>query len=561
MRISIRIPAVVALTILLAAAGANAQITAGEKAEVDKLFDTWNKDDSPGAAVGVIRDGKLIYSKGYGMADLEHDVPLTPDSVFYAASVSKQFVTMAVLLLEEQGKLELDDEIQKYLPDFPRYEGKLTIRNFIHHTSGVRDSLTLWNLAGRDIYDHIPKEAMYELLKRQKELNFTPGEQYLYSNACYFMLAMIVEKVSGQTIREFADEQMFKPLGMKDTHFHDDMYHIVKNRAFSYSPSPNGYRNLIMRFDLVGSGGLYTTVNDLYLWDQNFYDNKLGKGGPELIRKMQEDGRLNSGESAGYAFGLQNGSHKGLKTVEHGGSLAGYRTYLIRYPEQNFSVIVLANVSGFNSGGKAREVAEVFLKDRFIGNPEPVRTSGGGEEKPSVTLTEAELRPFVGKYFDRETGIVLDVTLENGGLMFQRDETPKVPMVAVSRNSFRVNDPPVRLVATFDLRTTGRPMLSADIEGGPTLKFEAYTPASYGPRDLERFAGRYYSEEVDAFYELKVKAGQLELHVAGLRRGTLKPVKAGLFRSDDFGYFEFADPRKGFALEAGRVRNLKFVRQ
>ena len=163
-------------------------------------------------------------------------VPITPSSVFYIASVSKQFVTMSILLLEEQGKLSLDDEIQKHLPDFPKYKDPLTIRHFIHHTSGVRDNLTLWNLAGKDVYDHIDRDAMYEMIKRQKELNFKPGEKYLYSNSCYFMLALIVEKVSGLPIKEFAAKNMFEPLGMKNTHFHDDQYHIVKNRVFSYSP-------------------------------------------------------------------------------------------------------------------------------------------------------------------------------------------------------------------------------------------------------------------------------------------------------------------------------------
>jgi len=176
------------LTVLAFAVIQHAQISSEQQAELDKLFENWNKKNTPGVAVGIVRDGRLVFSKGYGIADLEHDVPISPRSVFYIASVSKQFVTMSILLLEEQGKLSLDDEIQKHLPDFPRYQAPLTIRHFIHHTSGVRDGLSLWNLAGKDIYDHIEEDAMYDLIKRQKELNFTPGERYLYSNSCYFML-------------------------------------------------------------------------------------------------------------------------------------------------------------------------------------------------------------------------------------------------------------------------------------------------------------------------------------------------------------------------------------
>ncbi|MEA3436536.1 MAG: serine hydrolase domain-containing protein, partial [Thermodesulfobacteriota bacterium] len=272
------------------------------------------------------------------MADLEHNIHISPSTIFYIGSVSKQFVTMCILLLEEQEKLNLDDEIQEYLPDFPQYGTPLTIRHFIHHTSGVRDFLTLWTLSGNDYLDHIDEDAVYRLIKRQKALNFTPGDKYLYSNSCYFMLAMIVEKVSGQSLKEFARENIFEKLGMLNSHFHDDYLHIIKNRAFSYEPIEDGFNNLIMRFDLVGSGGLYTNIEDLYLWDQNFYKNELGKGGPEAIERMHEEGILNNGESAGYAFALRNGTYRGLRTVSHGGSLAGYRAQLMRFPEQHFSV-------------------------------------------------------------------------------------------------------------------------------------------------------------------------------------------------------------------------------
>ena len=193
------------------------QIKGGQA--IDSLFAEWNRSDAPGAALGIIKDGKLLYSKGYGIADLEHDIVITPSSVFNIASVSKQFVSFSILLLEEQGKLELDDRIQKYLPDFPEYETPLTIRHFIHHTSGVRDYFTLNSLKGRDYLDNIEADEVYELIKRQKELNFSPGEKYLYSNSCYFMLAMIVEKAAGQSLKEFAQENIFQPLGMKNTLF------------------------------------------------------------------------------------------------------------------------------------------------------------------------------------------------------------------------------------------------------------------------------------------------------------------------------------------------------
>src|SRR5215471_15881268 len=251
------------------------QLGTADQTRIDELFKTWNNSTSPGAALGIVKDGKLVYTKGYGRADLEHDVPITDSTIFYIGSVSKQFVTMCILLLEEQGKLSLDDKVQKYLPDFPEYNAPLTIRNFIHHTSGVRDNLTLWPLAGNDYLDHIDKEEMYQMIRRQKELNFTPGEQFLYSNSCYFMLGLIIEKVSGQSLSRFGQENIFGPLGMRNTFFGDDNTRIIKNRAFSYLQEDGKFKNQIMRYDLVGSGGVYSNIKDLYLWDQNFYHNKL----------------------------------------------------------------------------------------------------------------------------------------------------------------------------------------------------------------------------------------------------------------------------------------------
>lgn len=553
------------LALFALALPAAAQVTAEQKAAVDSLFKEWDTNETPGAAVGVIRDGKLIYARGYGMADLEHDVPITPQSVFYMASVSKQFVTFAILLLEEQGKLGLDDEIQKHLPDFPRYKDPLTIRHFIHHTSGVRDSLTLWSLTGKDIYDSVSKEAMYDLLKRQKELNFKPGERYLYSNACYFMLALIVEKASGKSIRDFAEEHMFKPLGMKSTHFHDDKYHIVKNRVFSYEPGKNGYRNLIMRFDLVGSGGLYSSIGELLLWDQNFYDNKLGKGRQELIDTMLTDGRLNNGSSAGYAFGIINGTHNGLRTVEHSGALAGYQTFYLRYPDENFSVFVLANAGNLNAGGKSRSIGEIFLKDKFkkptaneaVGADSPNAASADGS---AVGLAADEMKAFTGNYFSRDRGISVKITLEEKGLMHTTGGRV-VAMKPLGDNRFKLDDPNREIFLTFEKSGA----MNAVVNGGAPIGYVSFEPVTYSADDLKRFAGTYFSEEINTYYHLKVEKDELIVYLNDRRFDALKVIMKNLFKGNRNSYFEFSEHPNGritgFALNAGRVKNLQFEKR
>jgi CubicO group peptidase (beta-lactamase class C family) len=325
---------------------AKANSSPGESvtARVDKLFAQWNKSDSPGCALGIVRDGQLIYKHGYGMANLDYSIPISPQSIFNIESMAKQFTAMGILLLAKQGKLSLDDDMQKYLPELPRYQSPITIRHLIHHTSGIRDYWDLVELAGmRGENVHLTEADFLGLIARQKELNFKPGEEYLYSNSGYFLLGLIVKRVSGKSLREFAGEKIFKPLGMNNTQFVDDRTLVVKNRAAAYLPTGNGgFSAAIPTDDPVGDGGLYTTVEDLFLWDQNFYDNRLG-GGPDLITEELSLGKLNNGEKIDYAFGLAVEEYKGLKTILHGGSGSGFAATMIRFPEQKFSVMCFCN--------------------------------------------------------------------------------------------------------------------------------------------------------------------------------------------------------------------------
>ena len=393
------------------------QISSVERTKVDEVFKPWNSNSSPGAALGIIKNGKLVYARGYGMADLEHNIPITDTTIFYIGSVSKQFVTMCVLLLEEQGKLSLDDRVQKYLPDFPEYNAPLTIRNFIHHTSGVRDNLTLWDLAGNDYLNDIDKDEMYQLIKRQKELNFTPGEKYLYSNSCYFMLGLIIEKVAGESLHDFAQKNIFSPLGMRSTLFQDDNTRIIKNRAFSYISEDGGLKNQIMRYDLVGSGGIYSNIRDLYLWDQNFYHNKLGKGSQALIEKMHKDGMLNNGESSGYAFAIQNGTYRALRTVSHGGALASYRSFLLRFPDQKLSVIILGNVTPIPIGRLPFSVADIMLEKQLAPlQPEANTSSTVNSPKHEEVIPTKDVKQYIGSFYSEELEVTYQITENNSQL-------------------------------------------------------------------------------------------------------------------------------------------------
>ena len=335
---------------------------------IDKLFKQWDKPDSPGCALGIIQDGKIIYKKGYGMADLEHNVPITPKTIFTPGSISKQFTAMCILLLVEQKKISLDDDIRKYLPKFPDYDQTITIRHLIHHTSGIRDYGILVTLKGKNTLEmtNLPMHEVLRIVFKQKELNFTPGEDILYCNSGYLMLAAIIENVTGKTLREFAEENIFKPLGMKNTNFIDDNKYIIKNRAFSYIPNGNkGYFNAMVSHRHCGPGGVYSNLEDLFLWDQNYHHNKLGKKGQDLIKIMQTPGKLNNGEKSNYAFGLNVGKYKGQKRIYHAGGLAGYHSMYIFFPKYKFSVILLANIPSVMPGLLASKITDLFLEQFF----------------------------------------------------------------------------------------------------------------------------------------------------------------------------------------------------
>ena len=293
------------------------------EAQMEELFAEVNRSDGPGAAVAVIRDGKIVYKNAFGMADLERRVALTSRSVFEIGSVSKQFTAMAILLLENDGKLSLEDDIRTHLPEMPVYEAPITIAHLLHHTSGIRDVETLLPMAGWPYTNYYSPWQQYELISRQKRLNFAPGEQHLYSNSGYSLLALIVERASGKTLREFAHERIFQPLGMHQTVSWDAPEQTVPDRALAYSPAADGGYELQMWYmPFVGPSGVYTNIVDLARWDANFYDNQLG-GGAELIEKMTTPGTLNDGENTQYAGGLFVGPQEDHTLINHNGAWMG----------------------------------------------------------------------------------------------------------------------------------------------------------------------------------------------------------------------------------------------
>lgn len=316
-------------------------------ARVDAAFASWNRADTPGCAVAVVHNGHVIHERGYGMANLDYGIAITPDTVFYIASVSKQFTAAAVALLAEEGKISLDDDIRKYVPEIPSYQQTIRVRHLIHHTSGLRDYLALWSKSGRSYADSITEAEAIALIARQDGLEFTPGSTYNYSNSGYFLLSVIVKRASGKPLSQYAQEKIFTPLGMRNTHFHDDRSLIVPNRASAYfkrkPEQGGGFGIFLTSYDLVGDGGVLTTVRDMVRWDRNFYRNELGTRGATLIAQLQSTEPMNDGTPGEYAFGLLPRQIDTMKAVGHPGTFIGFNADYVRIPDRRAAMITLCN--------------------------------------------------------------------------------------------------------------------------------------------------------------------------------------------------------------------------
>jgi CubicO group peptidase (beta-lactamase class C family) len=391
---------------------------------LDELFKEWDRNDSPGAALGLFKDGRIIYARGYGIANLEYSLPWTPQTPSRTGSISKQFTAMCIALLAEQGKLSLDDDIRRYFPAWPDYNGRITLKHLFYHTSGVRDYLTLVELMGKPEgsgHVYTPKELVRTLL-RQKELNFKPGEMYSYSNSGYFLLSEIVSQVSGEKTSAFAKKHVFDPLGMSNTHFHDDPNEIVKNRAYGYSPlEGGGFRIDEVRLEVIGDLGVFTTIEDFLKWDQNFYKNKLGQGTQELISTMLTKGRLDDGEELPYGLGLRIDHYRGLKTISHGGSAVGYQAQYMQFPDHKFSIVILANLSTFPAGRIARQIADLFLADQFK-EPPSVAPKRRPKTPEPISLPVSRLKEYAGQYYSDELDFTYVFKVEDGHLILELRE-------------------------------------------------------------------------------------------------------------------------------------------
>ena len=529
-------------------------------ADIDAIFSEWNAPDSPGCAVLITVDGDPLYRRGHGLASLEHGAPITSTTVFNVGSISKQFTAMAILLLEDEGQLTLDDDIRRYVPELPDLGTPMTIGHLLTHTSGLREQSHLLALAGWRDGDVVAERDVLDLVTRQRALDFAPGEDFQYNNTGYTLLASTVRRVSGLPLRTYTDQRILKPLGMAQTFFNDDHTTIVRHRADAYGPGPDGrlYR-WMPASDHVGPTNLFTSVEDLVRWSDNFVRPRVGS--PRLIERLTTPGRLNDGRLHGYACGLEIGRYRGLRLVSHGGIQHGYRARLALYPDQRFAVAILANLGTIAPGPLVRRITDAVIDHGLL---------PGARAAPAlhrVTLTQEELTRHCGLYLDARTGGLARVSLDDGRLMLgwppAADE-----MIPLAPDRFRVGATDVE--AVFVPTQDGHARLEAigsarEIES--TLGRRVYTwraPAHPTADQLEDYTGRYESPDVGS---LEFVAGDGTL-IARTRKGgdvPLTPTFRDAFFDRGLCFYTFVrDPRdsvNSVLVSTDRIRALPFARR
>jgi len=531
-------------------------------ASVDAVFAEWARPGSPGCSVGISRNGVPAYEHGYGMANIELGVGITPASIFHVASISKQFTAMSILLLAQRGLLSLDDEVRKYVTELPEYDSPLTLRHLLTHTSGLRDAFLLRELdEARD--DSIGRsEVLVSLLARQRRLNFTPGAEYQYNNGAYALLATIVRRVSGQPLSAFADANIFKPLGMTHTHFHDDPSAIVPNRASGYQRGADGWR-VALHGDLgrvVGNTGLFTTAHDLLLWEQNFTDVRVGARA--LLTVMQTPTALADGETKPYGLGLEVGTHNGIREIGHSGGDPGYSAYAARYPDRGLAVAVLCNADeGINPVAMAREVADLYL----TGSAPRPRARRRAPAAAGFALSPDQLASKAGLYRDPSNEALLRVAVRGGKLMANDGAggDAAFELTPVSANRFTVpgGTPALEFVPADTGGTKEVHVLGPQPE--PRV-LQAVDPVTVSETDRRAFAGEYRSPELGVTYSLVANESGVTLRIPGRADIHLEPVSDGVFAGPVVGTVTFSrgarDAVTGFTLHSTGVRALPFQR-
>jgi len=542
----------------------NNPLTKEQESQIDTLFSEYESPNTPGCAIGVIQNGKFIYKKSFGMANMDYDIPITADSKFELASNSKQFTAACIVLLHLEGKLDLEDDVRKYINELPDYGKTITIRHLLNHTSGIRNYDALLSLSDFQLHSFFTTEDAVRLICKQKKIDFLPGEKFSYSNSGYVLLAEIVKRISGKPLREYADEKIFKPLAMNDTFYNDDCTETIKNRVIGYYAEKNDkFKANFYNNTALGDAGVISTVNDLLKWDENF--NKPIVGGQKMLDNLLTKGVLNNGETIYYALGLMYGSYKGLNFIEHDGRSFGFRTELIRFPVQKTSMIILANRSDADSYNLALEIAEIIFKPKAVDLPDKTVES---KVPVTISLTKSELEKFCGNFWYEEDKLNRKIYLKNEELFYWRNEESESQLLPISQNELTMVGTQSAVRMEF-INNQNSKTINFYEDDKLTSVFKSYQPIDFTREYLAKHTGKYFCEDLDIFYQLKMESDTLVVCIKDKQKYKLKALMAGMFiildeDDDESGYISFIYNKNkqisGFKVDTERAKNIEFVK-
>lgn len=540
----------------------NAQQLGTDKIEaIERLFADYK--GLPGAAVGVFQNGQIIFSKGYGLANLDYNIPVTTRTVFETGLASTTFTAAIIVLMENQGKLDLDDPVRKFIPEFPQYrEGEITIRQLLLHTSGIRDFIRIFFAQGISWNQDFDEERALQLIMDQKALAFAPGTRLQPGDSSYSLLASIVRRITGMSMGEYAQMELFGPLGMKDSFIYEDPGRIVPYRATGYEDEGEGYEvNHFYNFVGGGNRRVYSTVEDYFYWSENLKENKIGNS--TFLDKMYTRGSLKDGSPLTTGLGLDHGNFMGQSLVGYGGHWSGFASMYLKFPEVDLSVVVLSNNATISAAGKAYDLAAIFLED-YQDEPTEAGPEATASRPATITLTTDHLKAFEGDYFNYETGYIRKIFPEGDKLIYNRLDARESRLSPINENTFMMDNTPYQVMISFRENDRGIRSMFIKVDDEPESEYVFANNPGYSESQLKAYEGDYYSQDLDVIYTIKAVDGRLASFIGEKEFLTWSPVMADIFNEAHFGYLRFEKDRKGrsksFTMN-NALGELKFVKR
>jgi CubicO group peptidase (beta-lactamase class C family) len=524
---------------------------------IDSLLIDYD-DKKAGMSIGIVIENKLVIQKHIGLANLEHQVPISRETSFHVASVSKQFTAFAILQLENEGKLSLSDDVRKYIPELNEFKNTITINNLLNHTSGIKDQWNLLRLSGWRLNDFIDNDHVLNILYNQTSLNFEPNEDFMYSNSGYTLLAEIVTRVSGIRFSEYTKKYIFKPLKMYNTQFVDKEGQIINNKAYSYYKDGKYYIEDIFNNTSYGATNLSTTIEDLSKWVSNF--NKKEIGNSVIFKKMDTQEKLNNDETYGYANGQFINQYKGIKRIAHSGQDASYQAYIGRFPDLDLSIIFSNNNSEIDGGKIIGQLTEICLSEYLENKNYKPTTETLLSKKTPIIKAVKSLKNYEGYYWNDKDKYSRQLKIQNDTLQYIRNSNDKTALIPVDKNEFEM------AIDEYVSVSFQSNQIVLTLNDGYTITLDKYIPAEYDSNSLKQFVGKYYSPELNTYYtflsednilvanhtrlgNFKLKAIENDFFIGN--KGSIQKV---LFLRDKLGKIV------GLNISSSRAKNVEFIK-